>query len=130
MADNIVNGVKVPFVPVHGVDSLKERTSVKLPHDRSFEAVFRKELEQIKFSKHAQQRLDERSIKLSETEMVQLRNAVEKAETKGARDSLILLHDLAFIVNIKNKTVVTAIGGEQLKENVFTNIDSAVIVDK
>lgn len=130
MADNVVNGVKVPFLPVRGVDSLKERPSLKLPVDRSFEEVFRKELDSVKFSKHAQQRLDERNIRLSETDMAQLKSAVENVEVKGGRDSLILLRDIAFIVNIKNKTVVTAIDGERLKDNVFTNIDSAVIAEK
>jgi flagellar operon protein len=52
---------------------------------------------------------------------------VDRAEEKGARDSLVLLRDMAFIVSVSNRTVVTAMDGERLKENVFTNIDSAVI---
>jgi len=52
---------------------------------------------------------------------------VTRADEKGAKDSLVLLRDLAFIVNVKNRTVVTAVDGEHLKDNVFTNIDSAVI---
>jgi flagellar operon protein len=59
--------------------------------------------------------------------MVSLQRAVSRAEEKGAKDSLVLLRDLAFIVSVKNRTVVTAVDGEHIKENVFTNIDSAVI---
>jgi len=53
---------------------------------------------------------------------------VSKAAAKGARESLILLDDKAFVVSVRNRTVITAVDGEHLKENVFTNIDSAVIV--
>jgi flagellar operon protein len=58
-----------------------------------------------------------------------LEKAVAGAASKGSRDSLILMKNLAFIVNIPNRTVITAMDGENMKENVFTNIDSAVIAD-
>ena len=128
MADQIVNGVKVPFLPVGGVDKLKNKTSGQLPVDRAFDTIFRRELENITFSKHAQERLNERNIKLSESDVSQLQSAVAKAEAKGARDSLVLLRDMAFIVSVTNRTVVTAMDGESVHENVFTNIDSAVVV--
>ncbi|HEX3047301.1 MAG TPA: flagellar biosynthesis protein, partial [Bacillota bacterium] len=57
-----------------------------------------------------------------------LRDAVNKAEAKGARESLILMDQMALVVSIKNRTVITAVDNESLKDNVFTNIDSAVIV--
>lgn len=60
--------------------------------------------------------------------MAKLHTAIEKASNKGARESLILMDDLALVVSIKNKTVITAIDGANIKENVFTNIDSAVII--
>ena len=59
--------------------------------------------------------------------MASLQRAVTQAEEKGAKDSLVLLRDLAFIVSVTNRTVVTAVDGVHIKENVFTNIDSAVI---
>jgi len=127
MADTIINGVKIPFVPVRGADGLRERPPVELPAERSFEKVLQKELKELKFSRHAQERLDSRNIRLNEADISTLQKAVARAEEKGARDSLVLLRDLAFIVNVRNNTVVTAIDGERLKENVFTNIDSAVI---
>jgi len=81
----------------------------------------------LKFSRHAQERLDKREIALNEQQVLRLNEAVEKAESKGCRESLVLLDNMAFVVSIKNKTVITALNGESRKENVFTNIDSAVI---
>ena len=84
--------------------------------------------EGIKFSQHAQQRLAVRSINLEAQQLAKLNQAVEKAAQKGAKESLVLMNDVAFIVSITNRIVVTAVDGQNLKENVFTNIDSAVII--
>jgi flagellar operon protein len=78
-------------------------------------------------SAHAQKRLNSRDINLSDQDLNKLTNAVEKAASKGARDSLLLLNNLAFIVNIPHRTVVTAIDEGSMKDNIFTNIDSAVL---
>lgn len=95
----------------------------------SFSQILEKKLnEPLKFSSHAQQRLQSRNIKLSPDDLKKLEDAVAKARSKGARDSLILINDLALVVSVKNNTVITAVNGENLKENVFTNIDSAVII--
>ncbi len=83
--------------------------------------------EGIKLSAHAQQRLRQADLDLGGEAADRLRNAVERAEKKGARESLILLDDLAFVVSVKNKTVITAVEGGRARENVFTNIDSVVI---
>lgn len=95
----------------------------------SFNNVLQKELQQesVKFSKHAQERLDARFITLSKQHLQRLQEAVDKAQAKGCKESLIILDNLAFVVSIKNKTVITAVDGENRKENIFTNIDSAVI---
>jgi flagellar operon protein len=126
MADSI-NGVNVPFLPVGGVDGLKQTPSMPLPVERSFDAVFQEELNGVKFSKHAQERLNERHIALDQSDIKNLHNAIALAEKKGANDSLVFLRDMAFIVSVKNKIIVTAMHGENMKENVFTNIDSAVV---
>lgn len=84
--------------------------------------------EEIKFSKHAELRLQSRNINLTQTQKDKMKEAVEKAELKGVRDSLVLMDNLAFVVNIRNRTVITAANSNELKENVFTNIDGAVIV--
>lgn len=96
----------------------------------SFNEVLEKEIQQgreLKFSRHAQERMDTRQISLNKQQMHRLQEAVSKAEKKGCKESLVLLDDLAFVVSVKNKTVITAVDGEKTKENVFTNIDSAVI---
>lgn len=95
----------------------------------SFEAVFAEEVakEGLKFSAHAEKRLASRGIAFSPEEMQNLSAAVDRAAAKGARESLILLGDTAFVVSVRNRTVITAIDGPNLKDNVFTNIDSAVI---
>lgn len=82
----------------------------------------------VKFSAHAQRRLETRQINLTAAEVERLNQGVTRAAEKGARDSLILMDNVAYVVSVKNRTVVTAVDGPNLKENVFTNIDSAVIV--
>ncbi|MFA5575808.1 MAG: TIGR02530 family flagellar biosynthesis protein [Tissierellaceae bacterium] len=84
--------------------------------------------EEIKFSKHAMERLNSRNLNLGKEEMDKLKNAFEKAEVKGVKDALILMDDKAFIANIKSKVIVTTVTQEQLKDNIFTNIDGAVII--
>ena len=127
MADTYINGVRVPFLPARGVETFKERPPVGGVRENAFENVLQEQLRGVTFSKHAQERLDSRQIRLNDTDMTSLQRAVTRADEKGAKDSLVLLRDLAFIVNVKNRTVVTAVDGEHLKDNVFTNIDSAVI---
>ena len=127
MSDAIVNGIKVPFLPARGVDGLQERSGVALPPERAFDAVLQREMQDLKFSKHAQERLSSRNITLNETDLSSLQQAVSRAQGKGAQDSLVLLRDMAFIVSVPNRTVVTAVDASSLKDNVFTNIDSAVI---
>jgi flagellar operon protein len=127
MADTYINGVRVPFLPARGVDGLKDRRPLDPSEGQEFQSILEKEIRELKFSRHATERLESRNITLNERDMAGLQDAVQRAEQKGAKDSLVILRDLAFIVNIKNRMVVTAMDGERLKENVFTNIDSAVV---
>lgn len=80
----------------------------------------------LKFSKHASERLVSRNIDLSETQKERLNQAVKAAEAKGIKESLVMMDNLAFIVNVKNNTVVTAVAGGE--ERIFSNIDGAVVV--
>ncbi|MEX2415315.1 MAG: TIGR02530 family flagellar biosynthesis protein [Paenibacillaceae bacterium] len=82
----------------------------------------------VKFSNHAEVRLQQRGIRFGVEQLNKLETAIDKAAAKGSKESLILIQDVALIVNIKNRTVVTAIEGNQMKDNVFTQIDSAVII--
>ena len=103
--------------------------------DISFEEVLRRQQslsaagnEKLKFSKHATQRLESRGISLSDEQNIRLQSGVEKASAKGISESLVLVDSLAFIVNVPNKTVVTAMDQTETQSNVFTNIDGAVIM--
>ncbi|MCD9023366.1 TIGR02530 family flagellar biosynthesis protein [Cohnella silvisoli] len=84
--------------------------------------------QQLKFSHHAEQRLQQRGIQLMPDQIARIANAVDQAATKGAKDSLVLFQDIAMIVNVPNRTVVTAMDGNSMKEHIFTQIDSAVVV--
>lgn len=82
----------------------------------------------LKFSAHAQARMRTRNISFSPNEMDRIQSAVGKAAAKGARESLLLINNKALVVSVPNRTVITAVDEGSLKENVFTNIDSAVIL--
>lgn len=86
-----------------------------------------KQLTRLKFSGHALERLADRGVRITGEKAVRLENAVDAAERKGARDSLVLLDELAFVVSVKNRTVVTACDMQGMKEGVFTKIDSTVL---
>jgi flagellar operon protein len=80
-----------------------------------------------RFSRHALDRLRRRGIDLSAPTLQRLSGGVARAADKGARDSVIFVDGTAFVVSVKNNTVITAVGSEHMREHVFTNIDSAVI---
>lgn len=83
----------------------------------------------LKFSNHASKRLEQRGIELSADQLKSVNQAIDKAAAKGAKESLILMQNsVALIVNVPNRTVVTAMDGKSMKDNVFTQIDSAVII--
>jgi len=123
-----IDGVRLPFVPIGGVNGLSSTPQLVQPGGKSFDEVLRGELDRLKFSHHAQTRLESRNIQLSDADVKQLADAVDQASQKGSQDSLVVMKNVAYIVNVKNRTVVTAVDGDNLNENVFTNIDSAVLV--
>ena len=97
----------------------------------SFQDVLRTktdEKESLKFSKHASIRLEQRGIRLTDSQMERLSDGTKQAERKGIRDSLVIVDELAFIVNVPKNTVVTAMDSTETDTNVFTNIDGAVIM--
>jgi flagellar operon protein len=81
----------------------------------------------LQFSRHALARVQRRGIELDATTLGRLSDGVTRAASKGSRDSLVLVDSTAFVVSVSNRTVITAVGSEHMKDNVFTNIDSAVI---
>lgn len=82
----------------------------------------------VKFSQHAQDRLRARNITLSANDIANLEGAVNSVAQRGGKESLVMMGDSALVVSIKNRTVVTAMDRSQMKGNVFTNIDSAVVI--
>lgn len=106
----------------------RTKTQKNVDSEVSFEEVLRQKQKPLKFSKHATQRLSQRNINLSDEQNIRLTNGVTEAEKKGVNESLVLVDNLAFIVNVPNKTVVTAMDQEETNANVFTNIDGAVIM--
>lgn len=81
----------------------------------------------LHFSKHATKRLEQRGMDIDAARMERLGRAVDQAADKGSKDSLILLDELALVVSVQNRTVVTAVDEASRREHVFTNIDSVVI---
>jgi flagellar operon protein len=113
------------------LQAIQQQASRAVETVQPFDAVLQTTVERglaLKFSAHAKERLALRNIRLSEEDMARITDAVNKAAAKGARQSLLVMDQLAFIVSVTNRTVITALDGGSMKENVFTNIDSAVIV--
>jgi flagellar operon protein len=82
----------------------------------------------LKFSAHAMQRLQSRNIQLSPDDVNRMNQMADKAAAKGAKQSLFMMGDTAMVVSIKNRVVITAVDSDSMKDNVFTNIDSAAII--
>ncbi len=109
----------------------KARTPAEASHStKSFAEVLGDQQHgmEVKLSAHAQRRLAQQNITISPQDITRIGAAVQKAEMKGARESLMLLEDLALVVNIRNRTVITAIDKARQKDKIFTNIDSTVIL--
>jgi flagellar operon protein len=110
--------------------------NVKMPAtDPATGKTFRELLEgaaarpqELTFSRHAQARVEQRNINLTQDDIQKLESAALKAAEKGIKDSLVYLNDTAFILNIPSRVVVTVVDGKEMTENVFTNIDGAVIL--
>jgi len=111
--------------PIQGTRNLS-RNQQEQAESVSFRDVLSRQ--QLKFSHHAELRLQQRGIELQPDQINRIANAVDQAAAKGAKDSLVLFRDIAMIVNVPNRTVVTAMDGSSMKEHIFTQIDSAVVV--
>lgn len=117
-----------PLQPLRPSQAGPMQPSAVRPQPGGFQQVFEQALRPLKVSAHAQERLQQARRVLSESELERVRQGVEKAAAKGARESLVMLGDLALVVSVPNRTVITAVEKQRLQENVFTNIDSAVFV--
>lgn len=129
MTDKILPGGRI----IQPLTTPKTRPRTEAPDKKgdSFQKVLDQKIKdkKVQFSKHAAERMVRRSIELDNKDLERLDDAVQKAAAKGARESLVVLGDNAYVVSVKNQTVITALDGDSMRENVFTNIDSAIIMD-
>lgn len=129
------NRVHIPYTPPplakSGVAADQAAKGRAKREEQSFAAILEqtKSSQKLNFSSHARRRLQERRIELGPEELGKLQQAVEKAAAKGCRSSLLIYRDMAFIAGVENRTIITALDGESIKEHVFTNIDSTVVVE-
>jgi flagellar operon protein len=93
----------------------------------SFQELLAKQTSSLQFSRHALQRLQQRGIQLDQPTLGRLTDGVQRAASKGSRDSVVFVDGTAYVVSVSNNTVITAVSQEQMHQQVFTNIDSAVI---
>ena len=123
-----------PIPPIRQVQGEQQRAKPldNITRDTNkFAGILQQQIQsqdKLKFSKHASMRLDVRQIALSDDQMNRLEAGVNKAEAKGIKESLVLMDNVALVVNIENKTVVTALDQSEAREHVFTNIDGAVLL--
>ena len=126
MADNKIFWSSQPILPIGNQATDRVQRDEKPSSD--FDDILARQQTKVKFSKHANERLRDRRIDLSDQQLAKLDDTVERMAEKGARESLIYMNDMAFLVSVKNRTVITAMDGTSAKENIFTNIDSAAIL--
>lgn len=116
-----------PVQPVAKTQQSGGVQSSKPVGDTPFSRVL-EQTQGVRFSQHAQDRLKARNISFNSDQLNQLEGAVNSVAQKGGKDSLVMMGDAALVVSVKNRTVVTAMDRSQMKGNVFTNIDSAVVI--
>ena len=134
MADPKIDGLNIP--PAINPVTRPQGVPVQIPPTGtgSFRDVLRTAqapavAQPLKFSAHAQQRLESRNIRLTNDDVAKMNAMADKAAAKGAKQSLFMMRDVAMVVSITNRTVITAVDQSSMKENVFTNIDSAAVID-
>ncbi len=100
----------------------------KVHIDRTFNEIL-EQAKTIRFSNHAQSRLQKREINITEEDLKRLSNAIDQVERKGGRESLILMDGIAFIVNVPERLIVTAVDADSRRGGIFTQIDSVVLAE-
>lgn len=131
MSYRVINGV------LYGIEDLKPKSSNTYQNNQlektkndfnSFLTEAEEKQDTFKISSHASERLKAREINLSKEDMTKINDGINKADEKGARESVLLYKDLVFIASIKNRTLITAMDKKEAESNVFTNIDSVVLI--
>lgn len=126
-----INGIRVPFMPVGGANALQHSGKLSSPGSNSigkFDSILQEELQKVKFSGHALERLESRNIELNGMQLSKLNDAISTAKDKGSKEALVLMDEQAFIVSVQNNTVITVLDKNTMGNNFIGNIDSAVLV--
>lgn len=132
MADHMIYLQTQPLMPI-GNSTVNQHTNVNESSTKSsgknqFALLLAKETDKLTFSQHAIERLRSRNLQLSDQDLTKINDAVKRAAQKGAKESLVYCNDIALVVSVQNKTVITAMDGNSARNTIFTNIDSAVII--
>lgn len=129
MSYRVINGQIHPIEPIGGFS--QQKSTEKSKKNVDFKDILKKEIngkEGFNISAHAAERLRSRSISLNEQDMKTINEGINKAEQKGCKNSVILYKDLALVTSIKNRTVITAVDKNGAKDNIFTNVDSVLLL--
>lgn len=127
MGYRVING---NIVPVEQIGNISRKMEIK-NQNSSFNNILNKKIntnESFVISAHAFDRLKDRNITLNKDDMKVINEGINKANAKGCKDSVIFYKDTAYVTSIKNRTVITAVDKSNCKENIFTNIDSVVVL--
>lgn len=122
---------KISFNQPISAPKRQNKSAERKVFKQDFQKILRENFKnnsELKFSKHAKARLESRNINFNNQEINTLEKAISKAKDKGAKESLVLINDNAYIVSVQNNTVITAMDKKSMEENVFTNIDSAIVM--
>lgn len=123
MINNVSNNNKIN-------DNYNKNINNRIERAVEFSSILKKAESQneLKISAHAKDRLKERNINFNDDDITNIRQAVEKIRSKGGKEALIIYNNVALLTSVKNNTIITAVDDKSMKENVFTNIDSAIII--
>lgn len=120
-----------PLIAIDNRNNVKNPKTSPINKNNSvndFANLLNEELAGVKFSQHAIDRMQSRNLGFSSSDLLKLNDAVDRIAQKGGKESLVYMNNVALVVSIKNKTVITAMDGNSAKDNIFTNIDSAAII--
>lgn len=129
MGYRVLNGKLYPIG--NFPESSKSKVKVNSNKENTFKDILKAEIDRkynFTISNHAAQRLSDRNINFNEADMKNINEGINRASEKGSKDSLIIYKDVALVTSIKNRTIITAVDKESSKGNVFTNIDSVVLL--
>lgn len=132
MADHRIYIQTSPLMPI-GNSTVNQHSNaneanIKSSGKNQFALLLAKETDKLTFSQHAIERLRSRNLQLSDQDLTKINDAVARVAKKGAKESLVYCNDIALVVSVQNKTVITAMDGKSARNTIFTNIDSAVII--